>query len=135
MGPAIQNLEHLLNVPTGCGEQVMAMITPNLYVLRYLKSSGRLTKSLYQRAIRNMKIGYQRILDYAHADGSFSAFGYHDPSGSMFLTAFVVRTLKQVKEYIHVDENVIRKAINWITKNQLENGCFHAGHHVFHELV
>ncbi|GJQ65969.1 hypothetical protein Trydic_g4064 [Trypoxylus dichotomus] len=134
LGPTIQNLEHLLNVPTGCGEQVMAMITPNLYVLRYLKRSGRLTKSLYQRAIRNMKIGYQRILDYAHADGSFSAFGYHDPDGSMFLTAFVVRTLKQIKEYIHVDENVIRKAITWITKHQLENGCFHPGHHVFHEL-
>ncbi|KAI4467993.1 macroglobulin / complement [Holotrichia oblita] len=134
MGPTIQNLEHLLNVPTGCGEQVMAMITPNLYVLKYLKSSSRLTKSLYQRTLRNMKIGYQRILDYVHSDGSFSAFGYHDPSGSMFLTAFVVRTLKHMKEYIHVDENVIRKAIAWIMKHQLENGCFDPGHHVFHEL-
>ncbi|KAK9737499.1 Macroglobulin domain MG3 [Popillia japonica] len=81
-----------------------------------------------------MKIGYQRILDYVHSDGSFSAFGYHDPSGSMFLTSFVVRTLKQMKDYIHVDENVIRKAIAWIMKHQLENGCFDPGHHVFHEL-
>lgn len=53
----------------------------------------------------------------------------------MFLTSFVVRTLKQMKDYIHVDENVIRKAIAWIMKHQLENGCFDPGHHVFHELV
>lgn len=80
-------------------------------------------------------MGYQRILAYAHKDGSFSAFGSYDPSGSMFLTAFVVRTLVQARPYIYVDENVINKAIRWIYDHQLENGCFATMFHVFQDMV
>lgn len=79
--------------------------------------------------------GYQRILAYLHNDGSFSAFGNYDSSGSMFLTAFVVRTLVQSKPYIYVDENVINKAIDWIYEHQLENGCFASMLHVFQDMV
>lgn len=70
-----------------------------------------------------------------HRDGSFSAFGRHDPFGSMFLTAFVVRTLAQAKHYVYVDEGVIEKAVRWIFDHQLENGCFAAMHHVFQDMV
>lgn len=119
----------------GCGEQVMASVAPNLYVMRYLEATGKLTTSMRQRITRNLKIGYQRILNYAHRDGSFSAFGYHDTSGSMFLTAFVVKTLQEAKKYVYVDQRVINKAVNWIFKHQLENGCFNAMLHVFQDMV
>lgn len=134
LGPTIHNLEKLLVVPTGCGEQIMATLAPNLYILEYLKATGKLTPALQQRARRNLKIGYQRILEYVHKDGSFSAFGYHDPAGSMFLTAFVVRTLQQSKAYIYIDQNVIDRAVRWIIENQLENGCFATISHVFHDM-
>ncbi|XP_049817832.1 murinoglobulin-2-like isoform X2 [Aethina tumida] len=134
LGPAIENLENLLSIPMGCGEQVMASVAPNLYVMRYLEATGKLTTSMRQRITRNLKIGYQRILNYAHRDGSFSAFGYHDSSGSMFLTAFVVKTLQEAKKYVYVDQRVINKAVNWIFKHQLENGCFNAMLHVFQDM-
>lgn len=53
----------------------------------------------------------------------------------MFLTAFVVRTLKTAKPYIYVDDNVLNKAISWIIRHQLENGCFPAVSHVFQDMV
>ncbi|KAK5647506.1 hypothetical protein RI129_002398 [Pyrocoelia pectoralis] len=134
LGPTIHNLEKLLIVPTGCGEQIMATLAPNLFILQYLKATGGLTPSLQQRARRNLKIGYQRILDYVHNDGSFSAFGYHDQTGSMFLTAFVVKVLQQSKDYIYIDQNVINNAVRWIINNQLENGCFATISHVFHDM-
>ncbi|KAF5301333.1 hypothetical protein FQA39_LY10731 [Lamprigera yunnana] len=134
LGPTIMNLEKLLIVPTGCGEQIMAILAPNLYVLKYLKAIGTLTPSMQQRAMRNLKIGYQRILDYVHNDGSFSAFGYHDQTGSMFLTAFVVKVLQMSKQHIYVDQNVINNAVRWIINNQLENGCFATLSHVFHDM-
>ncbi|XP_031329285.1 pregnancy zone protein-like isoform X2 [Photinus pyralis] len=134
LGPTIHNLEKLLVVPTGCGEQIMATLAPNLFILQYLKATGSLTPSLQQRARRNLKIGYQRILDYVHNDGSFSAFGYHDQSGSTFLTAFVVKVLQQSKEYVYIDQNVINNAVRWIINNQLENGCFATISHVFHDM-
>lgn len=132
---SLQNLEKLLTIPTGCGEQIMATLAPNLYILKYLNAVNNISPGLSQRAVRNIKIGYQRILDYIHPDGSFSAFGYHDPAGSMFLTSFVVRTLQQAKKYMYVDQNVINKAVHWILGHQLENGCFSAVTHVFQDMV
>ena len=32
MGPSLQGLEQLLRVPTGCGEQNMIGLAPNVYV-------------------------------------------------------------------------------------------------------
>ncbi|KAF5307210.1 hypothetical protein FQR65_LT00726 [Abscondita terminalis] len=134
LGPIIHNLDNFLIVPTGCGEQVMATLAPNLFVLKYLKALANLPASMQQRIRRNLKIGYQRILNYVHNDGSFSAFGYHDPTGSMFLTAFVVKILQLCKDYIYVDQNVITNAVRWIINNQLENGCFATVSHVFHDM-
>nr|CAH7731884.1 unnamed protein product [Callosobruchus chinensis] len=133
-GQTIEHLEELLDVPTGCGEQIVATMAPNLYVLRYLNSTNTLKPSIKQRTIRNLKIGYQRILNYVHKDGSFSAFGYHDPAGSMFLTTFVVRTLQDAKQHIYVDQRLIDKAIAWIYDHQLENGCFSTMLHVFQDM-
>lgn len=52
-----QNLEELLDVPTGCGEQIVATMAPNLYVLRYLNVTNTLKNSLRLRIMRNLKIG------------------------------------------------------------------------------
>lgn len=113
----------------------MSTLAPNLYILRYLNATKSLSAATRNKAIKNLKIGYQRILTYMHKDGSFSAFGIHDPSGSTFLTAFVVRTLLQAKPYIYVDDNVLNRAINWIYDHQLENGCFASMFHVFQDMV
>lgn len=52
-----QNLEKLLAVPTGCGEQIIATLAPNLYVLRYLTAANLVTSKVYQRIVKNLKIG------------------------------------------------------------------------------
>lgn len=113
----------------------MATLTPNLYVLKYLEANNALTDKVKEKIFKNLEIGYQRMLNYVHADGSFSAFGPHEPNGSMFLTSFVVRTFRQMKKYIFIDDDVVNKAIRWIISHQLENGCFDPVHHVFHEMV
>lgn len=79
--------------------------------------------------------GYQKILGYAHWDGSFSAFGNDDEGGSMFLTAFVVRTLRQMQEYVDIDSAVIDKAVGFIIEHQMANGCFDPASHVFYQMV
>nr|XP_022911888.1 alpha-2-macroglobulin-like protein 1 isoform X2 [Onthophagus taurus] len=134
LGPVIENLDNWLRVPSGCGEQTMAGLVPNLYILRYLKANDALTKEIEAKALKNMETGYQRILGYSHEDGSFSAFGKSDQNGSMFLTAFVVRTLRLMKEYIHIDDEVIDKAVKWMLEHQNPNGCFEFVSHVFHPM-
>ncbi|KAL3287814.1 hypothetical protein HHI36_002274 [Cryptolaemus montrouzieri] len=134
LGHSLENMEDLLQIPNGCGEQIMATMAPNLYILKYLHSINKLENSIRQRAVKNMKIGYHKILNYALKDGSFSPFGHHDSFGSMFLTTFVVRTLQLAKEYIYIDQRVIERAVSWIFTHQLENGCFDTMMHVFQDM-
>ncbi|KAF8794905.1 Murinoglobulin-1 like protein [Argiope bruennichi] len=124
MGPAIQNLNNLVSLPTGCGEQNMVKFTPNYLVLDYLTDIGKLTDSVKSNAIRNLNTGYQRELTFRHYDGSFSAFGNYDRQGSMFLTAFVLRSFYQAKRYIAIDDGVLKDAQRWIISKQQPDGCF-----------
>ena len=76
------NLEHLIQLPYGCGEQNMLRFVPNIVALDYLTGSGQITAGLQARAVGNMRTGYQRELSYRREDGSFSAFGDRDDAGS-----------------------------------------------------
>ena len=85
MGPSINNLEKLIRIPYGCGEQNMVNFVPNIVALEYLKATDQLdrNKDVQFRALRNIETGYQRQLTYKRNDGSYSAFGSADPSGKL----------------------------------------------------
>ena len=57
LGPALSNLDSLVRMPTGCGEQNMVGFTPNIYVLQYLTATSRLTEAIQDKATHHMEIG------------------------------------------------------------------------------
>ena len=57
LGPAMENLDELLRMPTGCGEQTMIGLAPDVYISRYLKVTEQLDSDVYQKAIKYMKSG------------------------------------------------------------------------------
>ncbi|XP_035781239.1 CD109 antigen-like isoform X6 [Anopheles albimanus] len=124
LGSTIQNLDSLIRMPYGCGEQNMLNFVPNIVVLDYLKATNKLTANIEGKAKKFMEAGYQRELSYKHKDGSFSAFGENDKSGSTWLTAFVARSFKQAASHITVDESVIDKSLEWLSDHQAPNGSF-----------
>ncbi|KAG8180424.1 hypothetical protein JTE90_022773 [Oedothorax gibbosus] len=124
LGPSIRNIDNLVALPTGCGEQNLVKFVPNILVIDYLSAIGELDDKTKSKAIRNLNTGYQRELTYQRDDNSFSAFGNSDPSGSMFLTAFVTRSFREAQRYITIDDNVIQNAQKWIVSKQMKNGCF-----------
>nr|BAR45594.1 thioester-containing protein 1 [Niponia nodulosa] len=124
MGPTVNNLDKLIKMPYGCGEQNMVNFVPNIAVADYLNTTNQFTDKLKNKAIKYMEAGYQRELTYKRSDGSFSAFGNSDKNGSTWLTAFVVRSFKQAKPYISVDDNVIDASLKFLQSSQAENGSF-----------
>ncbi|XP_014864582.1 PREDICTED: CD109 antigen-like [Poecilia mexicana] len=114
LGPSISGLDSLVQMPFGCGEQNMIHFAPNVYVLRYLSARGPLDPALQNRATDYMLKGYERQLSYQRADGSFSAFGQQDSSGSTWLTAFVLRCLLQARPWVGVDGRVLESAAAWL---------------------
>lgn len=53
----LQNLDHLVRMPMGCGEQNMILFVPNLHVINYLNAMQQENPVLKAEAIKNMEKG------------------------------------------------------------------------------
>ncbi|XP_064090447.1 CD109 antigen-like isoform X4 [Macrobrachium nipponense] len=124
LGPAVTNLESLLELPTGCGEQNMAKMVSNIVLMEYLKNKNQLSEAMQGRAKRHLETGYQQQLSFRHADGSFSAFGSRDDSGSTWLTAFVAKSLSDASRHIDIEREIIDVAVEWLVDHQEVDGSF-----------
>jgi CD109 antigen len=131
----IEGLDALLQMPFGCGEQNMIVFAPDMYVTKYLQSSGQIKPEIMAKAEKLMITGYQRQLTYRRTDGSFSAFGMGDESGSLFLTAFVLKCFSQAKGLIYIDDSVLDAAASWINSHQNADGSFDQVGFVHHQEI
>ncbi|MBN1368616.1 MAG: hypothetical protein JW954_00080 [Dehalococcoidaceae bacterium] len=120
----IDGLEGLLQMPFGCGEQNMIAFAPDVYITQYLLDTGQIKPEILAKAEKMMITGYQRQMTYRRTDGSFSAFGMEDQEGSLWLTAFVLKSFSQAKELMYIDESVLNEAAAWITSHQNSDGSF-----------
>uniref|UniRef100_A0A672KH54 Alpha-2-macroglobulin-like n=1 Tax=Sinocyclocheilus grahami TaxID=75366 RepID=A0A672KH54_SINGR len=116
LGRALSNLHGLLRMPYGCGEQNMAVLSPNIYILQYLENTEQLTSAIRERATECLNsTGYQRQMNYRHISGAYSTFGY----------AFVLRSFGKAQKYIFIDPQIIQSAKKWlISTRDSDDGCF-----------
>jgi CD109 antigen len=129
----IDGLDSLIQMPFGCGEQNMILLAPDIFITKYLTESGQLKPEIMAKAEKLMITGYQRELTYRRSDGSFSAFGQSDKEGSLWLTAFVLKTFAQAKDLIYVDDAVLSRAADWIKSHQNSDGSFDPVGFVHHQ--
>uniref|UniRef100_A0A667YWD3 Alpha-2-macroglobulin bait region domain-containing protein n=1 Tax=Myripristis murdjan TaxID=586833 RepID=A0A667YWD3_9TELE len=122
LGRALNNLDGLLRMPYGCGEQNMALLAPNIYILEYLTNTNQMTKAIKEKATGFLTSGYQRQLNYKHQDGAYSTFG--SGSGNTWLTAFVLKSFVKAKTFVYIDPEVIDHSKTWLEGKQRTNGCF-----------
>jgi CD109 antigen len=135
MGQTLAGLGALLTIPSGCGEQNMIGLAPNVAVLEYLAATpgAAPAPALAASALSNAAIGYQRELTYRHADGSFSAFGESDAEGSTWLTAFVLKVFSAASGAgVAVDASVLSAAATFLTSHQAASGAFQSVGNVIH---
>uniref|UniRef100_A0A8C6X2A3 Uncharacterized protein n=1 Tax=Naja naja TaxID=35670 RepID=A0A8C6X2A3_NAJNA len=136
LGGAIKNLNKLLKMPYGCGEQNMALFAPNIYILNYLNKTGQLTQEIKSKAIGYLEAGYQRQLNYKHRDGSYSAFGKpYLEEGNTWLTAFVLKSFARARSIIFVEDKHINDAQNSLTRQQENDGCFRSAGSLFNNAL
>lgn len=135
LGGTMHNLHTLIRLPTGCGEQNMLKFVPNIVILDYLRAANSLQPDIEAKANKYLIAGYQRELTYRHRNGSFSAFGKSDRSGSTWLTAFVAKSFKQADKYIDVDRLVIGSALDWLSAVQAADGSFPEVGQISHEAM
>lgn len=122
LGTAIKNLESLIRLPTGCGEQNMMRFVPNIVVLDYLSETGTIQDDIKEKAIGYLRSGYQNQMRYKLSDGSFGIWA--SSRGGTFLTAFVAKSLKIADKHMSVDIGVVDNAFAWLARKQQSDGRF-----------
>ncbi|MBP1907880.1 alpha-2-macroglobulin family protein [Methanolobus bombayensis] len=130
---SINGVDDLLGMPYGCGEQNMMLFSTDVEVLRYLKATGQDNPEVRAKAEMYIITGYQRELTYRHSDGSFSAFGESDESGSLWLTSFVLSQFSGARDVTTIDENILSESADWIESHQLEDGSWEPVGFVIHQ--
>ncbi len=66
MGHALKNLNELLQMPYGCGEQNMIVLAPNIYILQYLEVTGQLTAAIRQTATGYLQSGMDEQMHFVY---------------------------------------------------------------------
>ena len=118
MAHVIESIEGIMKRPYGCGEQTISSAYPSLLLLRYFKSSGDQSSELAQKARRYVEAGYARLLNYSDADGGFTYWGRGE--GDPALTAYALRFLADARDVVSVDEDIIKKARDWLINHRLD---------------
>uniref|UniRef100_A0A3B3CNL4 Alpha-macroglobulin receptor-binding domain-containing protein n=1 Tax=Oryzias melastigma TaxID=30732 RepID=A0A3B3CNL4_ORYME len=133
IGRALRNIEGLLQMPYGCGEQNMALLAPNIYILHYLQNTQQLTPTIKEKAFNFLTSGYQRQLNYKDYQGAYSTFG--TGPGNTWLTAFVVRSFFKAQSFVFIDPSVLERSTLWLVNKQKQNGCFEKSGKLFNNRM
>ncbi|OCT59414.1 A.superbus venom factor 1-like [Xenopus laevis] len=120
------NMNHLIVVPTGCGEQNMITMTPSVIVTRYLDATGQWARVGVERreeALKNMRQGYAQQMSFRKPDNSYAA--WEDRPASTWLTGYVAKVFGMAQEFIDIEDNVLCGSIKWlILERQRSSGRF-----------
>lgn len=108
----------------------MIRFVPNVVVLDYMHAISSKEYAIMDKAKRYLQTGYQNQMRYRKRDGSFGVWKYG--AGSIFLTAFVGKSMKTAAKYIYVNHYQMDQAYAWLASKQKPNGRFDEVGPVFH---
>ncbi|KAK7171995.1 hypothetical protein R3I93_004325 [Phoxinus phoxinus] len=131
MGESIDNclnlegINKLIQMPTGCAEQTMVMMSPAIHAMRYLDATNQWISLKAERrdeAQSMIQTGYTTVLTHKKTDGSYGAF-LRTPS-SIWLTAFIAKELTESRDIIIVNDLYIQDAMSYLISKQKSNGAW-----------
>ncbi|PKU34053.1 alpha-2-macroglobulin-like protein 1 [Limosa lapponica baueri] len=137
MGNALQNLDSLLAMPYGCGEQNMVRFAPNIYIQQYLEKSGQLRPDIRAKAQGFLQSGSGHPRAPPDTKGA-PDLGFPHPSNTPLahrLTAFVLKSFGQARAYVAIEERHITDALRWLHKQQQKRGCFRSVGKLFNNAL
>ncbi|XP_055352526.1 CD109 antigen-like isoform X2 [Paramacrobiotus metropolitanus] len=120
-----KEFEGLIRVPTGCGEQTMSVLMPNVFLAKYLKRLGdaAYTKNNRNKRLKyNIEKGFKRMANYRLKNGSYNTFGENRHPGSTWLTAYIIRGFALASEFIKVDKSLIKHSLEFLDSKQNSDG-------------
>ncbi|XP_060595854.1 CD109 antigen-like [Ruditapes philippinarum] len=124
------NCEDIFRKPYGAGEMNMFNFAYNLLTLKFKKANQQLDPEVLSRALDYLNVGLQRQLSYMKDDGSFKMFRDDENSTSIWLSAFVAKTLHEARfgeweRDLFIPIDLIDKIVVWLCEKQNETGAWY----------
>ena len=124
------NAENVLYHPYGAGEMVTFNFAYNLLTLKFMKASQQLDNDQLLKSLKEMNVALQRILGYMNkTEGSIKMFR-DDHKPSLWLTAFVAKTLHDAnfgewERDLFIPKELIDRMVKYIiTRQNVTTGVF-----------
>ena len=124
MSQAVEGMENIFRMPTGCFEQISSSLYPNILALKYLEDNKIVNDEIKEKAKSYISSGYQKLLTYEvkGESGGYSLYG-RSPAETV-LTAYGLMEITDLSKVYDVDNSVVQKMTDFLYKKQNANGTF-----------
>jgi hypothetical protein len=109
--------------PDGCAEQIISIAWPSLLLERYAAKLPAPDKQLQAQTRLRLEAAYANLLADRDSSGGFR-YWPHDARPDLALTAYAVQFLVSAHEFIAVDDDVIKSAVDFLAKQQSGGGLW-----------
>ena len=121
-GQLLDGIESMLCEPYGCFEQTSSTTYPNIFVLKYLRESGRSNKAIEEKALGYIQRGYKRLIGFETKMNGFEWFGNTPPHEA--LTAYGLLEFTDMQEFINVDKQMLERTKKFLLGRRDGKGAF-----------
>ena len=122
----MDGIEGMLGAPHGCFEQTSSYTYPNVLVLQYLRENGISNPEIEKKALKYIRLGYDRLMSFESKNGGFEWWGGNPASET--LTAYGLLEFSDMKKvYPEVSDEMIKRTVKWLMSRRDGKGGFIPG--------
>lgn len=121
-GQLLDGIESMLREPYGCFEQTSSSTYPNIYVLKYLRESGKSNPDIEKKALGYIERGYKKLIGFETAKNGFEWFGHTPPHEA--LTAYGLLEFTDMQEFIDIDKKMLERTKQFLLNRRDGKGGF-----------
>lgn len=121
-GQLLDGIASMLREPYGCFEQTSSATYPNVFILKYLRETGKVNPEVEQKAMDFIAKGYKKLISFETSAGGFEWFGKTPPQEA--LTAYGLMEFTDMQEFIAVDKQLLNRTKNYLLGRRDGNGGF-----------
>ncbi|HVU56464.1 MAG TPA: TonB-dependent receptor plug domain-containing protein [Puia sp.] len=121
-GQLLHDIESMLTEPHGCFEQTSSATYPNIFILKYLRQTGKSNPAIERKAMSYIEHGYKKLIGFETSENGFEWFGHTPAHGA--LTAYGLLEFTDMKEFIDVDKKMLQRTKDFLLRRRDGQGGF-----------
>ncbi|MGO4293345.1 TonB-dependent receptor plug domain-containing protein [Chitinophaga sp. RAB17] len=121
-GQLLDGIASMLREPYGCFEQTSSSTYPNIFILKYLRESGKSNPDVVAKAMNYIETGYKRLISFETTENGFEWFG-HAPAHEA-LTAYGLLEFTDMQTFINVDKDMLARTKKFLLSRRDGKGGF-----------